>query len=115
MGVHVTHHAIDRYIERVEPTDRISARERILGAQRGIAAAAAIGAHIVKLSNRARPVIAGVHDVRVVTVLGPEQHLTGRQTLAPLCCGACGRRRTHPAAKACTRADCGLVQGKGRE
>lgn len=73
MSVHVTHHAIDRYIERVARVDRISAREAMLGAARGIFAAAAIGARIVRLPNGARLVVRGVTDIRVVTVLGRNQ------------------------------------------
>lgn len=79
MTVHVTHHAIDRYIERVRPVDRISAREAMLAAQRGIEAAAAFGAHVVRLPEGAGLIVRGLNPVRVVTVLAPGNRAGGKR------------------------------------
>jgi hypothetical protein len=109
MTVRVTHHAIDRYIERVAPTDRISARDAMLAAERGIETAARIGCRLVRLPNGARLVIRGVREVRVVTVLGRRQHVASAPLSRPVCCGSCGLRCSHPVARACTRAGCPLA------
>ena len=75
----VTAHAIDRYIERVEPVDRETAYAIIAGAERTIEAAARFGATVVRLPNRAKLLldVARVrlpggqvaYHARVVTVL----------------------------------------------
>lgn len=82
MTVSVTHHAIDRYIERIAPVGRDEAARAILAAETAIHAATAFGAHVVRLGNGARLVCTGpLSNVRVVTVLARGQialrHLAG--------------------------------------
>lgn len=69
MSVHVTHHAIDRYIERIAPVDRVAARAMIMSAERAIEFAAAFGAHTVRIGNGAKLAITGRDHIGVVTVL----------------------------------------------
>lgn len=69
MSVHVTEHAIDRYIERIAPVDRECARSTIASAERTIELAAAFGAHTVRMGNGAKLVLRGVHRIRIVSVL----------------------------------------------
>jgi hypothetical protein len=60
----ISKHAVDRYIERVEPVSEACARERL--SSPAFAAAVRFGAKYVKLHGGARAVIA---DNCVVTVL----------------------------------------------
>jgi hypothetical protein len=69
MSVHVTEHAIDRYIERIAPVGRDAARAAIAAAAPAILIASAFGAHTVRLGNGARLAITGRHNIRIVTVL----------------------------------------------
>ena len=62
-----TCHAIDRYIERVEPVDRAQAEARLTSGR--IEAAAKFGAHYVRLGTGHRIVI---QDGYVITVLPRE-------------------------------------------
>jgi hypothetical protein len=89
MTVHVTHHALDRYCERVGAVSRDQAERTILAASRGIEAAAAFGSRVVRLPNGARLICAGAparvgkpgaglgeRPIRVVTLLAPG-HIEG--------------------------------------
>lgn len=70
MSVHVTQHAVDRYIERIAPVDRDEARRILERADaQAIEKAAAFGAHTVRLGSGVKLVITGVRDIRVVSVL----------------------------------------------
>jgi hypothetical protein len=109
MPVHVTEHAVDRYIERVAAVGRQQARTTIQSAERAIAAAVAIGAHTVRLGNGAKLVLRGSAPVRVVTVLERGQiSAADFPHTAPVCCGLCGLHCGHPIAGACTRPECPL-------
>jgi hypothetical protein len=74
----VTHHACERFAERVEQCSIGAARDRILGSARAIEAAAAFGCAIVKLGGGARLILEGL---TVVTVY--ERHARPRQCRAP--------------------------------
>jgi hypothetical protein len=109
--VHVTEHAVDRYIERVSPIGRAEARAAMQDAERLIERAVAFGGHLVRLGSGARLVLRGRDSIRVVTVLGRatvEHSDQLRLSHRPICCGRCGQRCGHPIARACTRADCVL-------
>lgn len=110
MSVHITAHAIDRYIERVAPVERAEAHSRIAAAGRAIEFAAAFGGHTVRLGSGAKLVIRGVGRVRVVTVL-PRGWINRADVPkgGVVCCGGCGLRSSHPLARACTRVDCSLA------
>jgi hypothetical protein len=111
MTVHVTEHAVDRYIERVSPIGRAEARAAMQGAERSIERAVAFGSHLVRLGSGARLVLRGRESIRVVTVLGRAQIEQGdklRLSHRPVCCGQCGQRCGHPVARACTRTECPL-------
>ncbi|MGE5563154.1 MAG: hypothetical protein ACM3ZV_07560 [Bacillota bacterium] len=110
MTVHVTHHAIARYIERVAPVPPDEAYATIAAAERTIETAGRFGSHIVRLPNGARLIIAGVVNFRVVTVLAPGMIHGGlhARLQEPTCCGACGLRTGHPTVRACVRVDCPL-------
>ncbi len=69
MTVRITHHAVDRYVERVAPVSRAEAARAMHAADRAIETAAAFGARIVRLSSGARLICRGRDPVRVVTVL----------------------------------------------
>lgn len=122
MSVHVTEHAIDRWIERIAPDNRDQARQAITASERAIEFAAAFGAHVVRLPNGAKLVCKGRGPVRVITVLGRAEIDGGRGEQLngqPVCCGTCGVRSGHPVIRACTRTDCPLaarfaVDGSGR-
>ena len=114
MTVHVTHHAVDRYIERIAPVGRDQAVAIIRSAERAIEQAAAFGAHVVRLGNGAKLVLRGVDRIRVITVLRPSDIDRGRYehlNSHPVCCGQCGLRCGYPQARACTRTDCALPIG----
>jgi hypothetical protein len=64
-AVHVSHHAAERYVERVEPCTIEQAKERILRASKAIQAAAAIGCEVVRLGCGARLVIDGLRVIAV--------------------------------------------------
>lgn len=111
MSVHVTQHALDRYVERVAPVGFDAARALIEAASPAIETAAAFGGHIVRLGNGAKLILRGRGRVRVVTVLAPGAIDHGdRLELShqPICCAQCGLRCGHPIARACTRTDCAL-------
>lgn len=126
MSVHVTEHAVDRYLERIAPIGRDQARALMQSAERIIQSAAAMGVHTVRLGNGAKLVLRGGGAgedpadgpssptaargrVRVITVLTRDQ-INGADfpQTGPVCCGLCGLRCGHPISNACTRADCGL-------
>lgn len=110
MSIHVTQHAVDRYIERVAPVTRDAAEAAIAAAERTIELAARFRAHTVRLGNGARLVITGVKQIRVVTVLGPRMmNRADMPKLGVVCCGGCGVRSEHPLAKTCIRVDCPLA------
>jgi N-acetylmuramic acid 6-phosphate (MurNAc-6-P) etherase len=71
MGVHVTQHAIDRYIERVAPVAREEAYAAMACADAAIERARSFGANVVRIAGGAGLVITGTQDIRIVTVLGP--------------------------------------------
>lgn len=109
MSVHVTEHAIDRYIERIAPIGRDQARAVMQSAEGIIQAAANIGVHTVRLGNGAKLVLRGTDRVRIITVLTRTQISTADfPQNAPVCCGLCGLRCGHPSAGACTRPECPL-------
>lgn len=72
MTIYVHPHAVDRWIERVDPRlDRAAAKQRILASEKAIEAAARFGCHIVKLAGGIRLAIDGSHGIpTVVTVFG---------------------------------------------
>jgi hypothetical protein len=74
----VTHHACERFVERVAACSIDDARDRILGSSRAIETAAAFGCAIVKLGGGARLILEGL---TVVTVY--ERHARPRQCRAP--------------------------------
>lgn len=78
----VTHHACERFVERVAACSIDDARARILGSSRAIEAAAAFGCAIVKLGGGARLVLEGL---TVVTVY--ERYAKPRQCRCPRRCG----------------------------
>jgi hypothetical protein len=84
MTVHITNHAIDRFIERVAPVSRAEAARIMLAAERAIETAAAFGGRIVRLPSGARLICRGKPQIRVVTVL-ERGHLEGgcHEKLAP--------------------------------
>lgn len=120
MSVHVTQHAIDRYVERIAPVDREVARRTIAAAAPAIETAAAFGAHTVRLGNGAKLVIrgpsaglgTGSSRIAVTTVLARNvinwDDVPRSRSVTPICCGSCGLRCGHPLARVCTRTDCGL-------
>jgi hypothetical protein len=110
MSVHVTHHAIERYQQRVAPVEPAEAYAAIVAAERGIEAAAAFGGHIVKLANGARLIVRGRNRVHVVSVNAPGAIVGGPYAGSeqPACCGQCGLRCEDPVASACIRPDCPL-------
>lgn len=66
--VHVTQHAIDRYIERIEPTLSVDqARARIMASEGAIKVAADFGCRCVRTGIGAKSILVGD---RVVTVIG---------------------------------------------
>jgi hypothetical protein len=110
MSVHVTAHAIDRYIERIAPVAREEAYAAMISAEAAISRAAAFGAHVVRISGGAKLIITGSRQVRVVTVLRQDQISRGMYAALqqPTCCGLCGLQTSHPIASACTRTECPL-------
>lgn len=66
MTFYVTPHAVDRYIERVDPVSRDVAMERILGSAHAIDVAVAFGARVVRLGNGAKLII---DKRKVITVI----------------------------------------------
>jgi hypothetical protein len=71
MTVIVTHHACQRYVERVDPRVTLGeAADIIAGAERAIEAATRFGAHVVRMGTGAKLVL---HDGKVVTVLARRQ------------------------------------------
>lgn len=64
-AVHVTHHAAERFVERVQPCTIDEAKAIILRSSKAIHAAASIGCEVVKLACGARLVLDGL---RVLTV-----------------------------------------------
>ena len=62
--IHVTEHAIDRYIERVAPVDRATAYAIIAAAERGVETAARFGASVVRTAS-AKLVLDGTTVVTV--------------------------------------------------
>lgn len=61
----VTEHAIDRYIERIEPIGRSEAHASIAAAENAIELAASLGAHIVKTA-KAKLILQGTRVVSVI-------------------------------------------------
>lgn len=62
----VTTHAIDRYIERIDPcATRDAAREEIRSHERAVAAAASIGCQSIRLGDGSRLVLEGEKVVSV--------------------------------------------------
>jgi len=125
MSVHITDHAVARYRERIAPVSEQDARRVMEAAERAIEVATAFGAHTVRLGNGAKLVLRGVGRIRVVTVLrrdwinrmdAPRRRamLCGRSAetmdYGTICCTACGLRRGHPIARACTRTNCSLAR-----
>lgn len=124
MTVHITNHAVDRYIERVAPVSRAEAARVMLAAERVITCGAAFGARVVRLASGARLIFRGTRPavgedgaatrthIRVVTVLGRGCIEGGHSAklLKPLCCAACSLRCSHPLTRACTRTDCSLAR-----
>lgn len=71
LTIHITHHAVDRYRERVEPAltfDQAMASLRTH--ERAVCVAAGFGCDTVKLGNGSRLILDGLS---VVTVLAPRQ------------------------------------------
>ncbi|RST30133.1 hypothetical protein HMF7854_04310 [Sphingomonas ginkgonis] len=83
MTVVVTHHAIDRYLERVAPVSRLEAQAAMEAAARGIEASAAIGAYVVRLASGARLICRGRERIRVVTVIPAGEIVGGRVAVLP--------------------------------
>jgi hypothetical protein len=65
--IHITDHAIDRYIERVAICTRDEARAEMMTAERGIEAAQTIGCRIVRMHNGAKLCLRGGAVVTVMT------------------------------------------------
>lgn len=110
MSVHVTEHAIDRYIERVAPVDRDRARSVMQSAEPVIELAVRFGGHVVHLGSGGKLILRGSDRISVVTVIG-NRAIAERDKLqltSPALCGLCGLRCSHPIAGACTRAECPL-------
>jgi len=63
--IHVTEHAIDRYIERIQYCSRDAARATIAQAERAVEHAAAFGASTVKTAQ-AKLILAGTTVVTVI-------------------------------------------------
>jgi hypothetical protein len=117
MSVHVTAHAIDRYIERIAPVERGEAYAVMISAEAAILRAAAFGGHVVRIASGAKLIITGRSQIRVVTVLRADQISSGMfATLQkPACCGLCGLRTAHPIASTCTRSECPLGAARRAE
>ncbi|HVM38316.1 MAG TPA: hypothetical protein VM265_08020 [Sphingomicrobium sp.] len=62
--IHITEHAIERYIERVAHVDRATAYAAIASAERGVEAAARFGATVVRTAT-AKLVLDGTTVVTV--------------------------------------------------
>ena len=73
--VHVTQHALLRYIERVERVTLAEARARIMSSEKAIIAAADFGCSHVLLPCRAKLALCGLH---VVSVYAPEAKRSAR-------------------------------------
>lgn len=76
MKVHVTKHALQRYIERVEAVSLRTARSRIEACERAILSAAAIGCKRVVMPCRATLILGD--GATVVTVHPIEPHRSTR-------------------------------------
>jgi hypothetical protein len=63
--IHVTHHALERFVERVAPCSLEEARERILEHARAIEKAAEFGCEVVRCGSGERLILDGT---RVLTV-----------------------------------------------
>lgn len=110
MSVHVTEHAIDRYLERVAPVGREQARSIIQSAEPAFEFATRFGAHVVHLRCGGKAVLRRRDRIHVVTVIGNRQ--IDREIFQalerPACCGLCGLQSSHPIAGVCTRTECPL-------
>lgn len=67
-GFHITQHAIDRFIERVEAVTQDEARRRLAAYEKIVLAAASIGCRSVKLGCGARLALVGA---KIITVYPP--------------------------------------------
>lgn len=72
--IHVTHHAITRYQERVAAVGTGEARRRILAHEKALAFAAEFGAPVVRNADGVRFIVQGG---AVVSVLGADMHSVG--------------------------------------
>ncbi|ABD27143.1 hypothetical protein Saro_2707 [Novosphingobium aromaticivorans DSM 12444] len=79
MPLHVSNHAVDRFIERIESLPREEVVARLSG--RAFRAAVRVGARIVRFPGRGRAVIAYNHGCAVVVTVLPELGIP--QTLWP--------------------------------
>jgi hypothetical protein len=76
--IHITHHAAERYSERVEACSIADARDHIAASSRAIEAAAAFGCQVVRLGGGARLILEGLTGVTVY-----ERFSKPRQCRAP--------------------------------
>jgi hypothetical protein len=67
MTCHVTHHAVECFIERINPTLTFEqARARIIASSKAIEVAAAFGCNVVRTGDGAKLVLVGERVVNVV-------------------------------------------------